>query len=56
MASGSDSFIFELDALTGFQTSATKLKLPSMTWSAPQGMVYLEDTPKTLIIAFASEN
>jgi hypothetical protein len=27
-----------------------------MTWAAPQGMVYLNDTPKTLLIAFASGN
>ena len=56
MSNGSDSFIFELDALTGLQTSATKLKLPLMTWTTPQGMVYLEDSPKTLMIAFASGN
>jgi hypothetical protein len=35
MAAGSDSYVYELDALTGFQTSATKLQLPSKTWTAP---------------------
>lgn len=56
MTAGSDSYVYELDALTGFQTSKTKIKIPSMTWAAPQGMVYLNDTPKTLLIAFASGN
>ena len=27
-----------------------------MTWAAPQGMIYLTDNPKTLLIAFASDN
>jgi hypothetical protein len=27
-----------------------------MIWTAPQGMVYLDDTPKTLLIAFAATN
>jgi hypothetical protein len=27
-----------------------------MTWAAPQAMVYLDDTPKTLMIVFAGSN